>query len=83
MKRICKIAWFTLMLTVLLAVLSGCGKTKLDYTEGVSMEFSGVNGSGRAELIMDEDDPAEMVPRYLRKLVADKNHALPGFSDLL
>lgn len=72
MKRICKIAWFTLMLTVLLAVLSGCGKTKLDYTEGVSMEFSGVNGKGRAELIMDEDDPSEMVPRYLRKLVADK-----------
>ena len=41
MKRICKIAWFTLMLTVLLAVLSGCGKTKLDYTEVCPWNFRG------------------------------------------
>lgn len=72
MKRICKIAGLILMLTVLLAALSGCGKTKLNYTEGMSMEFSGVNGKGRAELIGDEDDPTEMVPRYLRELIADK-----------
>lgn len=83
MKRTCKIALFVLMVVFVLASLTACGKTKLDVADGVTVVFSGTDGNGYAELIHDEENPSEMAPKFLLKLVKDKKVAADDWQKLM
>lgn len=83
MKRTCKIALFVLMVVVVLASMTACGKTKLDVADGVTVVFSGADGNGHAELIHDEENPSEMAPKFLLKLVKDKKVAADDWQKLM
>lgn len=83
MKRTCKIALFVLMVVFALASMTACGKTKLDVADGVTVVFSGADGNGYAELIHDEENPSEMAPKFLLKLVKDKKVAADDWQKLM
>lgn len=40
----------TMMIIILVVLLTGCGKKKIDVTENLQVSFEGYNGYGRAEL---------------------------------
>lgn len=66
MKRMIKIVMLTAMLAVVLLSMTGCGKTRLDLTEGMVVTFRGADGNGRADLDFPENDGT---PNYVNTVL--------------
>lgn len=66
MKRTCKFVALTIMLAAVLLSMTACGKTKIDIAEGMTVVFSGADGSGRAEIAYPDSDET---PPYMDKLL--------------
>ena len=69
MKRVCKVMMLVAMMAVVLMSMTGCGKTKLDLAEGLVVTFSGVDGSGTADLDFPENDGT---PTYVNTILESK-----------
>lgn len=51
MKKTLRVVMLTVALALVLLSMTACGKTKLDIAEGLSVDFSGVDGYGHAEIV--------------------------------
>ena len=66
MKKALRIIMLSTMLVVILLSMAACGKTEIDITEGMTVKFSGVDGSGQAEIVFPGSDGT---PPYVDKIL--------------
>lgn len=69
MKRTCKFVALTIMLAAVLLSMTACGKTRIDIADGMTVEFSGVDGKGYASIAYPDSDET---PPYVDKLLKTK-----------
>lgn len=72
MRKQLKGVMLHVLLIVVLISMTACGKTKIDITEGMIVEFSGADGSGRAEIIYPGSDGT---PPYADKILESEKIA--------
>lgn len=66
MKRTLKVVTLIAILAVVLLSMTACGKTKIDIAEGMTVVFTGADGSGRAEITYPNSDDT---PPYIDKIL--------------
>ena len=80
MKKITRVIMLTTLLALVLLSMTACGKTKIDVTEGMTVTFTGADGSGRAKMeYIDSDD----TPPYMDKLLESKKFDATDWMDWL
>lgn len=72
MKKTLKVVMLLAMLAVVLLSMTACGKTKIDITEGMTVAFTGADGSGRAEIVYPGSDGT---PPYADKILESEKIA--------